>query len=225
MLICFNGVDGAGKSTQALRLVEQLNEQGYPAAYRWCGSRTPLTRPLTKRVKRWLGGEPESAARPVARQGESAYLQSTQRLLGGAGARTVWLTFTLYEHAFKIWWSVVPLLARGHIVVCDRYLYDSIVTTALLAGVAPDALPPLLRLPPGCHVPPPQHWFFLDLPVEVAMRRKAELHDHALLERRILLYQSAAHALGMQRVDATLPPEQVAALIWQSIHASLRQPA
>ncbi len=219
MLICFNGIDGAGKTTQAQRLVEHLNRCGYPAEYVWSGGRTLLSRPFTHLAKRILDGSQHAAAvEAVATSlARSPYLANTRRLLGWGPLRSLWLYFSLYEHAAKIRLTVLPRLAQGKVVICDRYLYDSIVTVALLAGLEPDALPALLKLPPGCHVPQPACWFFLDLPAERAASRKAELRDVPLLQQRIALYREMAAALDMYRINASAPPDDVAMQIFDRV--------
>lgn len=231
ILICFTGVDGAGKTTQAQQLVRWLNEAGYPAVYSWSGSRSPLTRPFTKWIKGKLEPRRTTKTRAAATVNmaapaeRSSYLAKTQRLFRSPLARSLWLNFTLYEHAIKIWLTVWPLLLRKQVVVCDRYLYDSVLNIALLSGVEPDELAPMLRLPPGCTVPRPTLQFFLNLPDDAASKRKAELTDLPLLRRRALLYRSAAQLLGMEILDATDSQARVTSHITERVQGFLNNAA
>jgi thymidylate kinase len=227
MLICFNGIDGSGKSLQALRLVDELNAAGYPAVYVWCGSRTPLTRLFIQGARRLLKAPtraPEASTPVVAAEGRAqseAYMSSTERILKRRWLRNVWLHFSLVEHMVKVWFTVLPHLLRRRVVVSDRYLYDTVVSMATMANVPPEKLPRLLRLPFIYRVPKPNLWFFLDVPAEVAFSRKDNIPNVLLVERRIPLYRVAARELGMQVVDATATPDEIAQAILQRVQVAL----
>ena len=226
MLIAFNGIDGSGKSSQTERLLAELKTAGYPAVYVWCGSRTPLTRLFVRLVRRVLKAptrEASESAEPGANgraQGE-AYLSSTERILKRRWVRTTWLHISLVEHMVKIWFTILPHLLRKRVVVSDRYLYDTVVSMAAMANMPPDELPALLRLPLFYRVPRPDLWFFLDVPPEVSFSRKPNIPDMLSVERRIPLYQVAARELGMQVIDATASPDEVAATIMGRVRAAL----
>jgi thymidylate kinase len=228
MLIAFNGIDGSGKSSQTERLLAELKAAGYPAVYVWSGSRTPLTRLFVRLVRRVLKAPTRKASEAVApdagtngrAQGE-AYLSSTERILKRRWVRTIWLHASLVEHMVKIWFTILPHLLRKRVVVSDRYLYDTVVSMAAMANVPPDELPALLRLPFFYRVPKPDLWFFLDVPPEVSFSRKPDIPDMLSVERRIPLYQVAARELGMQVIDATASPDEVAAAIMGRVRAAL----
>lgn len=225
MLICFNGIDGSGKSMQALRLVDELQAAGHPAVYVWCGSRSPLTRLFIQAVRRVLKAPKRADAAPApaaeGRAQSEAYLSSTERILKRGWVRAIWLHLSLVEHMVKVWFTVLPHLLRGRVVVSDRYLYDTVVSMAAMANVAPEGLPRLLRLPFVYRVPKPDLWFFLDVPAEVAFSRKDNIPNVLLVERRIPLYRVAARELGMQVVDATRTPDEIATDILRRVQTAL----
>lgn len=248
MIICFNGVDGSGKSSQARRLVERLSQAGYPAVYVWCGGESSLTRPLTRLAQQALGGPqlwggPQSrAGQAVARLGRRlsgasaaaeapapatigaqyrGYLSTTRRLFRRPLVRGAWLNVALAEHAAEIWRATLPALLGRRIVICDRYIYDTILGVAVLAGGDAAKLPRLLRHPLARSVPRPSAWFFLDIAAGEALRRKDDIPDPAFLEVRVPLYRAAAAALGMQVIDATAPPEAIGEEIWRSVEPLL----
>jgi dTMP kinase len=229
MIICITGIDGSGKTLQARGLVARLNAAGYPASYAWAGGRAYLSRPLIWLAKRLLG-----APRPTGRgEGQApgataatsasyrAYLGATGRLLRHGWLRALWRQVTLIEHSAEILAVVLPRLLRGRIVVCDRYIYDSLIGIAVLAGLQPTDLPAAMRLEPFYPVPRPALWLLIDLPAQVAFSRRADVVDVEFLERRVPLYRAAAAALGASVVDGDAPPQLVAADVWRLVQPAL----
>ncbi len=215
---------------QAKLLIERLRQAGYPASYAWTGGRAYVSRPLIWAVKRLLKA-PKLGRKPAASTSAASdtpsnyrsYLSSTQRLFKRPWLRKIWTHISLAEHMAEILVVVLPKLMRGQIVVCDRYIYDSLIGIGVLSGASPVDLPRLLRLPPLYRVPKPDAWFFIDLPAQVAFDRRTDVVDVEFLERRIPLYQTAATTLGMSVVDGTGTPEEIAAQIWQRVEPLLRQ--
>lgn len=227
MIICFTGIDGSGKTEQARRLVERLRAAGHPARYVWTGGRAYLTRPLIWAAKRLLraprrhAGADEPTSQAATRASYDAYLGATRTLFRRRWARALWRQVSLVEHAAEILANVLPPLTRGEIVVCDRYIYDSLIGIAVLAGTTPDELPAALRLPFYLRLPQPELWLLLDLPAQVAFERRTDVIDVAFLERRAPLYRAAGAALGAQRIDATAAREQIAAEVWRIVEPQL----
>jgi thymidylate kinase len=234
MLICFNGIDGSGKSLQAHRLIEQLQAAGYPAVYVWSGGTAPLTRPVARAGKALLRRRKQTAATddlPTAGPATSgtlepstpyrSYLSFTQGIFKKRLVRTAWLHLSLLEHMAEIWTKVVPHLLNGRIVVCDRYIYDRLVNIAVLCNTGPEELTRQLRFARWYWVPQPGKWFFIDVPAEVAFSRKDDVPDVLFLQRRVPLYRAIADAFKLQRLDGTAAPDEIAAQIWQSVQAAL----
>jgi len=98
MLICIEGIDASGKTTQAKLLVKNLNEMGYEAVY------------TSEPTKGFFG--------QILRQ---KILYGNERVPAVVEA----LLFALdrLEHVEK---EIKPALEKEKIVVSDRYLYSSI---------------------------------------------------------------------------------------------------
>lgn len=229
MLICFNGIDGSGKSLQAHKLLEQLTAAGYPAVYVWSGGNAPLTKPLAHlskamlRRRRSAGAAPAEAAAPAEPENSSyrSYLSFTQSIFKKRWVRTIWLQISLLEHMGEIWTKIVPHLLSGRIVVCDRYIYDRLVNIAVLCNTSPAELKRQLRWARLYWVPQPNKWFFIDVPAEVAFSRKDDVPDVLFLERRIPLYQAIADTFKLEQLDGTADPSEIAAEVWQSVQPTL----
>lgn len=219
ILICLLGIDGSGKSTQAQRLVTQLTVTGYAATYVWGGRRGVLTAPLVRHGKARLGAPVQPVTSSAIINPEyRAYVRGTQQLFKRGSVRGLWRQVTLLEHLLEIWWYVGRPLAQGQIVVCDRYLYDSLVNQAVLFGSATVEIYRQLGNPLLSLVPRPVLGFWLDTPPEVALRRKADIYDIQQLELRVPLYNQIASALAFQSLDGTLPADHLGDVIWSSIY-------
>lgn len=106
-------------------------------------------------------------------------------------------------------------------MVCDRYLYDSLVNQAVLFGSATIEIYRQLGNPLLSLVPRPALGFWLDTPPEVALRRKADIYDIQQLELRVPLYGRIASAQAFQSLDGTLPADRLSDVIWSRVHQRL----
>lgn len=97
--IVIDGVNGAGKSTVIAAVDEHLKKLGYPIVK----THEPGGTPLGKELRRLLLNSPDIERHSTA-----------ELLLFGADRS---------EHVDAV---IRPALARGEIVLCDRYLYSSV---------------------------------------------------------------------------------------------------
>lgn len=104
LLIAFEGVDGAGKTTQAKRLVRWISEKGVEAQY----TREPTQSSLGKTLR------------------NMAYR-------GNVDARVEALLFAA-DRLIHLRRVIEPLLERGVIVVSDRYLHSSLAYQSVTTG-------------------------------------------------------------------------------------------
>jgi thymidylate kinase len=140
------------------------------------------------------------------------------RLVGQA-----WIDLSLFEHALEIGCKVPPHLVRGRAVVCDRYIYKSVVNLAVLLDLSPSRLERLLHHPAIHLVPRPTLYFLLDLPADVAYTRKVDLPSIEYVERRSPVYRSIAELTGMPVIDATQSVDTVEAQVWEVVSRTLAQ--
>jgi dTMP kinase len=131
--------------------------------------------------------------------------------------RRGWTDVSLTEHAVEANLAVQPHLRAGRAVICDRYIYKSVVNLAILLDLEMTQLPGLLRHPAVRAVPKPDLYFLMDLPADVAAARKTDLPSVEYVARRVPVYRALAAYAGMPVVDATQPPDQVAAAIWDEV--------
>ncbi len=98
VFICVEGIDGSGKTTQAHRLARTLTRMGYDAVYTTEPSRGIYGRIIRKHIL----------------QGDSRVPTVVEAVL---------FAVDRINHVRS---EIEPLLNKGKIVVCDRYVYSSI---------------------------------------------------------------------------------------------------
>ncbi len=207
LLITFSGLDGAGKSTQIERLKNDLQQRGYVTRTVWArGGYTPGMEGLKRLARRLL-------RRKLPPSGHSA--QRTQTF-GKSWVRRLWLSLAILDliwvYSVQLrWWKW-----RGQAVICDRYVWDTLIDFRLNfphEGVERWLLwRSLVRI---AAVPDVIFWMWI--PVEESMRRsalKGEPFPDAppVLAQRLSEYEALAithdwHSLDGRRPIADLASE------------------
>jgi dTMP kinase len=218
MFITFEGIEGAGKSTQVARLVERLRAAGYAAR----PTREPGGTPLADAIRALLlhpdGSLEALRAATLAKDGEPAetILPMTEALL---------LSAARAQHVARIrgW------LAGGEIVVCDRFADATRAYQGAARGENMDAIVTLEQLATGGLRP--DLTILLDLAPTKGQQRKQQAHaagedlnrldqeDPAFHARVRAGYLELAAAEPQRWVvlDADQPPEALAERIWQAV--------
>ena len=230
MFITFEGGEGAGKSTQAARLVRLLRDEGYAARQ----TREPGGTPLTDAMRALLL-HPEEAVAALAIAGLSPAGQMPERML--PVTEVLLLSAARAQHVERIrgW------LHDGEIVVCDRYADSTrayqgggrgldvglIATAETLAtgGLRPDLtllfdLPVALgqerkRLAAASAGAPAQEWNRLDA-------ESTAFHERV---RQTYLDLAAQEPERWVVLDATQEPDILAEQVWSIVASALTRRA
>jgi dTMP kinase len=207
MFITFEGPEGSGKSTQARRLAARLRE---------AGQRVMLTR------------EPGGTR-------------------AGAAIRAIWddparrdllpltdLLLICADRAQHVGELIRPALARGEIVISDRYADSTRAYQGAGSGLNPATVETLLKIATGGLVP--DLTLLLDLPAAegLARRHASERAGRSKMDRldqRSLKYHERVHTayqwLAAQEperwvvFDARQPIEVLSEAIWQAVQERL----
>lgn len=224
MFITLEGIEGAGKSTQARRLVERLRAAGHPAEL----TREPGGTPLASAF-RVLLLHPQQSLVALAADHLIAADQRAEEVLP--------LTEVLLLSAARA--QHVPIirewLKAGNVVVCDRYADATRAYQGTARGFDMQAIETLERLATGglC----PDLTLLLDLPPGEGVARKHRALDVGGEWNRIDAEELAFHervragylALAAAEpgrfvvLDATLPADTLAERIWQVTQARLME--
>jgi len=190
-LIAFEGLDQSGKQTQAERLLDAFRKSGRHAEF--------VTFP---EYSTDIGHEIECALR-----GEREYQADTLQLL-------------YIANRFEFKPQIESWLAKGTIVVCDRYLASS-VAYGEAQGVDASWLEQIQRF-----LPPPSLTLFMDMSPEVSLtRKKADRdkfeRDMPLLGRVRESYLRQAQRPDWLRINAEQDKDTVTAAVTDAVRSRL----
>ncbi len=195
--LTFEGIDGAGKSTHVEPLAEHLRRRGLTVLV----TREPGGTDLADGLRHWL------LTREMSPR--------TETLLAFA-ARS--------DHVDRV---IRPALAAGQWVLCDRFNDSTFAYQGGGRELGHEAIAWLARWTLQDLAPDRTYWFALD-PVIAARRRQAartadrfEREREAFFRRVDRAYAdlAAAEPLRIRRVDASLEPAAILALIEADIDA------
>ena len=140
--ITFEGIDGCGKSTQARRLQQKLEEQGNaPLLLREPGG-TPISEDIRKVLL-----NPENSS--MAPENEALLLAASRSQL-------------LKE-------VIIPNIEKGTIILCDRYIDSTLAYQGYGRDLPQEWLRQINRF--AFELAIPDRTFLFDLPVDVALSR------------------------------------------------------
>jgi dTMP kinase len=193
LFIVFEGVDGAGKTTQVRLLDERLHRVGYDVV---C-LKEPTEGPWGQKL------------RQLAQQGRQEISPATE------------LEWFIQDRREDVERNIQPALARGQIVVLDRYYFSTIAYQGAL-----HLDPEEIRARNEAFAPPPDLLFLLYLPAEQGWQRVQQRGTFSHFERLDYLERVAAIFATMdfpylRRIDASADPLTVQEHIWQEVASLL----
>jgi len=199
--VTFEGVEGSGKTTQIRHLSSDLAAKGVPHLV----TREPGGTPLADEIRKLLLSPREE---PVAPETE----------------------LLLYEaaRAQHVRGFILPALAAGRAVLCDRFCDATLAYQAHARGIPAEPVEWLNRFAAGGLVP--DLTLLFDLPPEAGFSRIAGRDRPAdRMERESLAFHRAVrggylrlldrHPDRIVRVDATLPEDAVRGLVREAVAA------
>src|SRR5215467_937133 len=189
LFIVFEGVDGAGKTTQVHLLAERLRQAGYEVV---C-LKEPTEGPWGQKL------------RQLAQHGRQEISPAME------------LEWFLQDRREDVERNIQPALARGQIVLLDRYYFS---TMAYQGALQLD--PEEIRVRNEAFAPRPDLLFMLDIPPERGLQRVQQRGALSHFERLDYLKRVAAIFAAMrfpylQHIDASQAPSLVQERIWQAV--------
>jgi dTMP kinase len=197
--IVLEGIDGAGTTTQVARLVERLRATNVPVH----GTREPSDGPIGALAREVLAGR-----------------------VGRSGRSPGWATMALLFAADRmdhVEDGIEPYLARGIVVVSDRYDASSLGYQSISSGAPGEETMDWIRTI-NRHALRPDLVVVLDVAPEVAAKRRSErgeppqLYEHDELQRALAaFYRELPRHLPADRVkivEGTGTVEEVHERVW-----------
>ena len=197
LLVAIEGIDGAGKSTQADLLARRLEATGHPVRV----LHEPTRGPHGMELRRLMALGPEVL---TARKEFELFLADRRQNVAE---------------------SIEPMLAAGGVVVLDRYYISSMAYQGA-RGLDPEEI----RRANEAIAPVPDYLAVFDLEVAEALSRvrgRDGAGDHFEREERLTRAREIFLGLrgfpNLRVVDATLPVDEVHALLSRDVEALLAQ--
>lgn len=197
LFVTFEGGEGCGKSTQARALHKRVSESGIPVLL----SHEPGGTSLGKEARRYLKQTGKSEISPLA----ELFLFAASR-------------------AQLVAEVIRPSLARGVMVICDRYADSTVAYQGYGRGLDLDVIQAVNTTATQGLLP--DLVILLDLPVEIGLARKRSARqdrferEEAAFHHRVregYLKMAAADPQRWLVVDATLPKKKVEQIIWERV--------
>lgn len=198
LFVVLEGADGSGKSTQAALLAERLKAEGRDAVLTF----EPGATPLGRRIRSLLLDDAD-AVEPIA----EALLMSADRA----------------QHVAEV---IVPALARGAVVVSDRYIPSSLAYQGAARGLGVEVIQSLNEWASGGLVP--DVVIVLDVTETVAASRRTGTPDRLEREQSTFheqvrrTYRELAQTNNWLLVDAAADRHMIADRIWEEVRRIVR---
>ncbi len=198
MLITLSGTHGTGKSTTAGACCFYLNREGWRLAYI---RQVDLLIPFGFVIKR---GAQILRLQPT----EMERMRPLQIL---------WAVYILLIYLPFLRAGIGLRHLLGYSVLCDRYVYDLIVTFR-----GKDIMTPFENLLPRL-LPRPTISFVLDAPTDRILKYRPE-HTRDLIEKEQKLYLQLSNRFHLRRIDASVPANIVGKKILSQITSLVKVP-
>ncbi len=196
VFISFEGTEGSGKTTQCRRLAQSLRTQGYEVLE----TREPGGTPLAEAIRKLLltSSKSKGPAESITASCESMLILAARS-----------------QHIAHV---IQPALAKGTVVICDRFFDSTLAYQGYARGVDKTFLYEAQNfVTNGLQ---PHLTFFLDLPVKVGLARRQRAKDQNRLDLESLSFHQCVRrgflALGreaptrIRTIDATQSPQAMA---------------
>ena len=203
ILISFEGMDGSGKTTQMNRLADRLRALGRDVLV----TVEPGGPPIAQKIRRIILDAEHSEMSPVAE---------------------VLLYFASRAQNVDQW--IRPALARGEIVLTDRFTDSSVVYQGVGRGLGVDTILELDRI--ACRGLKPDLTILVDVDAEASLararaRNAAEPHPETRLDDESMEFHrkvhdayhalAAAHPERIRLVDGRAPIDRIEAAVWEAV--------
>ncbi|MGI9020974.1 MAG: hypothetical protein ACR2G3_09730, partial [Solirubrobacterales bacterium] len=220
-IVALSGLDGAGKSFQAVRLQATLERLGHQAVVVWPPASNVIFQgnPALKRrllaLLKALGRAPETEPAPPASDGEPS-VDPLPRQSAPVAHALAFVVALAHVWAFRRGRTAAG--RRVDVIIYDRYALDSIVYLRHRWGHGrafrlQSALVHRLARRPA-------HALFLDIPPDVAYARKQDFPIDNLQERAELYHELHAQ-LAVRRLDGKRAREdlcsEIAGAVWEGL--------
>jgi len=215
--ICLTGMDGSGKTTLSKELVELLNKKGIKCRYVY-GRLNPFILKLFILIGDWLFLRGKDISKNY-----SEYSNTKRKAIEKHSFLSkVYQQILMFDYSLQIFFKVKLPLIFGKNIVCDRYIYDTIITDLSVdMNYSKDKvismLNNLLR-----YSPEPDITFLIDVPEKIAYQRKDDTPAVEYLEERRRVYLDVGKTYKMVILDGSKSLEDLKNSIQKEVFVKVK---
>jgi thymidylate kinase len=215
-LICFTGMDGSGKTTHAKTLAKVMEEHGIKNKYVWNRFEPSIVlRPFM------------AIASVLFLHGRDVfgnyieYSNSKKRLFRNHFLSAMYQYIVLVDYYLQILLRIKIPLIFGKTIICDRYVYDTIVDLTVYSHYTNAKIKNMLKNL-FYLLPKPNLIFLIDLPEVVAFQRKEDTPSIEYLRERRDIYLHIGKEQGMVILDGSKELNELEGLIRKEVFGELK---
>ena len=215
-LICFTGMDGTGKTTLSKNLVKSLKEREIECKYVYARLTPFISKPFMV------------IGRLIFLHGKNMFenysdYSNTKRtaIERNSFLSRIYQQILLLDYMLQIFFKVKVPQIFGKNIVCDRYIYDTVITDLSVdmnysKDKVINMLDNLLRI-----FPEPDTTLLIDVPEEIAYQRKNDTPSIEYLRERRDTYLNVGNKYKMVILDGTKKLEELQCEIEKEIEKCL----
>ncbi len=201
--ICFTGMDGAGKTTLAKSLLSAMGENGFKSHYVHSRLKPFISRlPMQAGIALFLRGRDKH-------QSYGEYAGRKKRLFKNSFLSRIYSFFLSIDYFLQILFKIKIPLMRGRNIICDRYIYDTVILDlAVDLNYPPDKTARVIRSWQS-FLPKPDLVFLVDAPEEIVFARKDDIPSLDYLKEVRSIFLRVGEDSNMIILDSSKPVEEV----------------
>lgn len=195
LLICFTGIDGAGKTTLARTIAKSMNRKGVKSVYVY-NRFTPFFMRIVFAIGRLLFLRKKDMFKDY-----KTYSSARKQVFRNPAVLLFYSWMVFFEYSIQVVFKTIARLAIGRVLICDRYIYDTVINDiAVDFGYSNENLSKALNWY-FRFFPKPDLAFLVDIPEEVAMQRKNDIPSIEFIRLRRKYYLSIANQFPLLKLD------------------------
>lgn len=205
--ICFEGIDGAGKTTLIRSILDRLAENRLKFSYVWGGLEPYLMRLVKKVIKRSFLANYDMFEDYTQYTVKKREISKKHPLLS-----KLYFLMTLLDYLPRIFFRMTFPLLLGKRIIADRYVFDVAIALCLNFDYSESRLNRIIKRL-FYIIPKPDLVFLIDTPEKIAFNRKEDVPSLKYLRETRELYLRLAEEYGMIVLDGRQPVDHLSSKI------------